>query len=112
MVSYRISEVSRLLGVSDDTIRRWMDSGRLSAVPGTSPIRIDGASIADYVKEANPHEAEGRVSTRNLFEGLVIGVIKDKVMSQVVMRSCFLFVVRVVRRTCRRSLHSTPVGSA
>ncbi|MFN8048008.1 MAG: helix-turn-helix domain-containing protein [Ancrocorticia sp.] len=86
MVSYRISEVSRLLGVSDDTIRRWMDSGRLSAVPGTSPIRIDGASIADYVKEANPHEAEGRVSTRNLFEGLVIEVIKDKVMSQVVMQ--------------------------
>lgn len=86
MASYRISEVSRLLGVSDDTIRRWLDSGRLVAVPGTSPIEIDGESLAEYVKEANPHEADSRVSTRNLFEGLVIDVIKDKVVSQVVLQ--------------------------
>ncbi len=86
MASYRISHVSRLLGVSDDTIRRWLDSGRLVAVPGTSPIEIDGQSLADYVKDANPHEADGHVSTRNLFEGLVIDVIKDKVVSQVVLQ--------------------------
>ena len=86
MASYRISEVSRLLGVSDDTIRRWLDSGRLAAVPGTSPIEIDGGSLASYVKEANPHEADGHASIRNLFEGLVIDVIKDKVMSQVVVQ--------------------------
>ncbi|MDQ3734833.1 MAG: excisionase family DNA-binding protein, partial [Actinomycetota bacterium] len=27
--SYRISEAAAVLGVSDDTIRRWIDSGRL-----------------------------------------------------------------------------------
>lgn len=86
MVSHRISEVSRLLGVSDDTIRRWLETGRLAAVPGTSPIRIDGASLAEYVRSTNPHDSEGRVSTRNLFEGLVIDVVKDKVVSQVVLQ--------------------------
>jgi hypothetical protein len=27
-LAYRISQVARLLGVSDDTVRRWTDSGR------------------------------------------------------------------------------------
>ncbi len=108
MVSYRISEVSRLLGVSDDTIRRWMDSGRLKAVTGTSPIRIDGASIADYVKETNPHEVEGRVSTRNLFEGLVIEVIKDNVMSQVVMQCGRYRVVSLISTEAANELGLEP----
>ncbi len=108
MVSYRISEVSRLLGVSDDTIRRWMDSGRLKAVPDTSPIRIEGASIADYVKETNPHEADGRVSTRNLFEGLVIEVIKDKVMSQVVMQCGRYRVVSLISTEAANELGLEP----
>ncbi len=108
MVSYRISEVSRLLGVSDDTIRRWIDSGRLTAVSGTSPIRIEGASIADYVKETNPHEAEGHVSTRNLFEGLVIEVIKDKVMSQVVMQCGRYRVVSLISTEAANELGLEP----
>ena len=29
MASYKISEAARLLGVSDDTVRRWIDAGTL-----------------------------------------------------------------------------------
>ncbi|MGO1591466.1 MAG: TOBE domain-containing protein [Ancrocorticia sp.] len=86
MVSYRISEASRVLGVSDDTVRRWIESGKLTAVPGTSPREVDGESLAQYVKATNPHVSEGRASTRNLLEGLVLEVVSDKVMSQVVLQ--------------------------
>ncbi len=86
MANYRISEISRLLGVSDDTVRRWVDSGRLSARPDAAPIEIEGVSLAGYLKEANPHEAEGHASIRNNFEGLVIDVVSDTVMSQVVLQ--------------------------
>ncbi len=108
MASYRIAEVSRLLGVSDDTVRRWMDSGRLTAVAGTSPIEIDGASLAEYVKNANPHEAEGHVSTRNLFDGLVIEVISDLVMSQVVMQCGPYRVVSLISTEAVRELGLEP----
>lgn len=86
VVSYRISEVSRVLGVSDDTVRRWIESGRLEAVAGTSPREVDGASLAQFVMAANPHVREKSVSTRNLLEGLVLDVVSDKVMSQVVLQ--------------------------
>lgn len=86
MISYRISEVARVLGVSDDTVRRWIDSGKLQAVPDTSPREVDGESLAAYVMQANPHTPEGRTSTRNLLEGLVLEVVSDKVMSEVVLQ--------------------------
>ena len=31
VTTYRISEAAELLGVSDDTVRRWVDSGALAA---------------------------------------------------------------------------------
>jgi molybdopterin-binding protein len=86
VVSYRISEVSRVLGVSDDTVRRWIEGGKLKAVPGTSPREVEGESLAQYVMGANPHVPEGSASTRNLLEGLVLDVLSDKVMSQVVLQ--------------------------
>ena len=45
VVSYRIPEAAEVLGVSDDTLRRWIDGGRLATesgravVPGPAPAR-------------------------------------------------------------------------
>jgi excisionase family DNA binding protein len=52
--NYRISEVASLLGVSDDTVRRWADSGRLPTVrePGTR-MAVDGAVAIAAVKSTN-----------------------------------------------------------
>ncbi|MGH4007061.1 MAG: MerR family DNA-binding transcriptional regulator, partial [Pseudonocardiaceae bacterium] len=32
MPYYRISEIAELFGVSDDTVRRWADSGQLTSI--------------------------------------------------------------------------------
>jgi len=47
----RISEVARLLRVSDDTVRRWVDAGRLAAVAdGAGRRAVSGAELARFVR--------------------------------------------------------------
>jgi len=75
-----------LLGVSDDTVRRWIESGRLRATAGSGPATIDGVDLAIHAQEiATAPELGSTVaeSARNRFTGLVTRVIKDTVMAQV-----------------------------
>jgi len=85
----RISEAAELLGVSDDTVRRWLDSGALSHELDASHRKvIDGRVLAEFARaQASPardRSAVGR-SARNRFVGLVTDVVSDKVVSQVEM---------------------------
>jgi molybdopterin-binding protein len=83
---YRIAQAATLLGVSDDTVRRWIDSGRLRASGDSGPVTIDGAELAAHAQEiATAPELGTSVaeSARNRFTGLVTRVIKDSVMAQV-----------------------------
>ena len=85
MTSYRIADAARLLGVSDDTVRRWIDQGALP-VTGDSPARIPGEALAAHAQRlADSVDAEGdRLSSaRNRFTGLVTRVQVDGVMAQV-----------------------------
>lgn len=87
MPLFRISEAARLLGVSDDTVRRWVKSGQLHAVEDQAGRHVvDGAKLAAFARAraatvADPSEV-GR-SARNRFVGLVTNVVADKVMAQV-----------------------------
>jgi molybdopterin-binding protein len=86
MPHYRIAQAASLLGVSDDTVRRWIESGRLSASSASGPTTIDGAELAAHAQEiATAPELGSPVaeSARNRFTGLVTRVIKDSVMAQV-----------------------------
>lgn len=86
MPHYRISQAAGLLGVSDDTIRRWVDSGRLAVVDEPGPTKIHGAELARLAQETATAPAGGAPvaeSARNRFTGLVTRVIKDGVMAQV-----------------------------
>lgn len=87
MPQFRLSDAAGLLGVSDDTVRRWVRSGQLTA--GTDPAGrkvIDGAELAAFAREqaAVPEDPSGvGRSARNRFVGLVTGVTADRVMAQV-----------------------------
>jgi molybdopterin-binding protein len=87
MPQYRLSEAARLLGVSDDTVRRWVDGGQLAAGTDAAGRKVvDGAGLAAFARDnaADVHDPTrvGR-SARNRFVGLVTGVLADTVMAQV-----------------------------
>ena len=90
MPTYRIREAAELLGVSDDTLRRWVESGRVASGTDDGGRRvIDGAPLAQFAEElaAAAERPEPRPvvseSARNRFVGLVTRVVRDTVMAQV-----------------------------
>ena len=84
--TYKIAEAATLLGVSDDTLRRWIDSGRLPAHrAGSGPAVVDGADlalVATQLREA-PDPGTTPSSARNRLTGIVTRVVRDTVMAQV-----------------------------
>lgn len=89
MTQFRISDAANHLGVSDDTLRRWIDAGRAAATVDASGRQVlEGAEVARLLREtAPPVTAEtapivGR-SARNRFAGIVTRIVKDQVMAQV-----------------------------
>jgi molybdopterin-binding protein len=87
---FRIAEAARLLGVSDDTVRRWIDAGTLSVqVDGSNRKVVDGAELAAFARQqaSVPPDPSGvQSSARNRLVGLVTAVVTDRVMAQVEMQ--------------------------
>ncbi len=83
----RIREAAAFLNVSDDTVRRWIDSGALpSTTDASKRMVIDGYALAKFARDqAAPMDDPSRVqrSARNRFVGLVTDIVMDKVMAQV-----------------------------
>jgi molybdopterin-binding protein len=87
---FRIKEAADLLGVSDDTLRRWADGGRIeTTVDGSGRQAVDGVALARLAEEVAESAAAERRATvvghsiRNRFAGLVTRVVRDTVMAQV-----------------------------
>lgn len=87
MTQFRIAEAARLLGVSDDTVRRWTDGGALPVEIDSSGRKvIAGADLAGFARaqaHATPDPSGVGRSARNRFVGLVTDIQSDEVMSQV-----------------------------
>ncbi len=115
MTTFRIREAAELLGVSDDTVRRWVDAGRLAATtdPGGRNIVLgsDLAAFAQELAAAGEHPTPGPVrseSARNRFVGLVTRVVRDTVMAQVEIQCGPHRVVSLMSREAADDLELEP----
>lgn len=113
---FRISEAADLLGVSDDTVRRWADSGRLAAHRGDhGRLVINGVELAELAREigstgglAAVPAGLGRESARNRMRGIVTRVVKDTVMAQVDLQAGPFRLVSLMSREAADELGLEP----
>ena len=112
MTLIRVSEAARFLGVSDDTVRRWLDNGTLRGQKDKQgKLVIDGLELASLAKSQSllPDDPTGiGSSARNRFVGLVTNVIMDKVMAQVELQCGPFRVVSLMSSEAVRDLKLEP----
>jgi molybdopterin-binding protein len=105
---FRIGEAAALLGVSADTVRRWVDAGRLAAARDEHGYRvIDGADLAGFAR-SQAHEQDERSegsSARNRLRGIVTAVVRDQVMAQVELQAGPFRLVSLMSREAADELH-------
>lgn len=91
MPNMRISEAAELLAVSDDTVRRWIESGKLAATTDDSNRQVvDGVELAHFAVEQAKNLAAQRtnnVSARNRFVGIVTKLQIEGLVAQVEVQS-------------------------
>jgi molybdopterin-binding protein len=114
MPKLRISEAAALLGVSDDTLRRWVDQGRLAVVQGDNGRKaVEGHELAAFAQRlADTPEPGATVaaSARNRMRGIVTRVVKDGVMAQVELQAGPFRIVSLMSREAADEL-DLEVGS-
>ena len=113
MPHLRISEAAALVGVSDDTLRRWIKSVDVatSKDEGGRTV-IDGKDLASYAARIAAPAGDSNVlrSARNHFVGIVTAVKTDAVMAQVDMQCGPFRVVSLMSSEAVRDL-GLEVGS-
>ena len=73
MPEYLIKDAAGLLGVSDDTLRRWAEAGRIEMTAGESGwLTVDGVALAKLARELAEDADHGKDR-----------VVRDTVMAQV-----------------------------
>jgi molybdopterin-binding protein len=97
----RISEAASLLGVSDDTLRRWAEQGRLHLTRAANGrAAVDGVELAGLARELaeGTPTAAGARSARNSLRGIVTKVTRDTVMAQVELQAGPFRIVSLMSR--------------
>ena len=112
MPAIRVRDAAALLGVSDDTVRRWIDSGSLASFKDESGRKVvDGRMLADFARDhasPPPDPLGGGSSARNRLVGLVTKVTADTVMSEVQMQCGPFTVVSLMSTESVRQLGLEP----
>jgi molybdopterin-binding protein len=90
------------LRVSDDTIRRWADAGRLDLIKGENGRHaVEGKQLAALLQELateSPLSPTSKTSARNRLTGIVTRVTKDTVMAQVELQAGPFRIVSLISR--------------
>lgn len=115
VTQFRVKEAAELLGVSDDTLRRWIEAGRLASTTDRAGRSVvEGSVLAAFAQElaalseqpeAGPVASE---SARNRFVGLVTRVVRDTVMAQVEMQAGPHRIVSLMSREAADDLRLEP----
>ncbi len=87
MPQIRVKDAALYLGVSDDTVRRWIEAGTLeSSRDDAGRTVVDGLALAQLARDnavLPPDPSDIGRSARNRFVGLVTNILMDTVMAQV-----------------------------
>ena len=112
MSELRISDAARFLGVSDDTLRRWISEGKLtSRKDASNRAVVDGRELATLAQSGSGalEDPTGVASSaRNRFAGLVTEVRVDGVMAQVSLQCGPFRVVSLMSAEACRQLELEP----
>ncbi len=105
MTTFSLSEAAALVGVSADTVRRWIDQGRLAGRqdPRSGRWSVAGADLAEELRRQGAERATtdpraATVSMRNRLRGVVTRVVTDTVMAQVEVQAGPFRIVSLVSR--------------
>jgi len=115
MNEFRIGEAAALLGVSDDTVRRWGETGKLRVRKTESGRQVvDGVDLVPIMRDAAADSPLGtafphaRASARNRLTGIVTAVTKDGVMAQVELQAGPFRIVSLMSREAADELGLEP----
>ena len=112
MTQMRVRDAATFLGVSEDTVRRWIEKGTLDAGVDPSGRKVlEGTEVARLARDlAVAPELHGTTasSARNRFTGLVTQVVMDTVMAQVEMQCGPFRVVSLMSSEAARELGLEP----
>jgi molybdopterin-binding protein len=110
MTHLRIGEIAALLRVSDDTVRRWVDQGRLRAATDDAGRKgVEGAEVARFVREQRDDVDDGwPVSARNRLDGIVTEVRRDGLVAQVEIQAGPFRLVSLMTREAADALELEP----
>ncbi len=115
MPRYRIRDAAALVGISDDTMRRWAETGRITTVTDDAGrMAVEGSALAALAVElAAGSERAALVpdvleSARNRLTGIVTRVVRDEVMAQVDLQAGPFRVVSLMSREAADELGLEP----
>ncbi|MFE6734826.1 molybdopterin-binding protein [Microbacterium sp. NPDC057650] len=108
MTHFRIAEAATLLGVSDDTVRRWVRDGLLTVSHDEAGRQVvpgdELAAHAQWLASAANEDGDRRLSARNRFVGLVTRVEIEGLMAQVELQCGPFRVVSLMSAEAARDL--------
>jgi len=109
----RIRQAAELLGVSDDTVRRWINQGALAVDHDAAGRKVIASEdLAEFARTNAPAPPPDPLSigssARNRFVGLVTRVVSDRVMTQVEMQCGPFTVVSLMSTEAAQELQLRP----